>query len=51
VVNQYTLQGDAFARAIREGTPLAFPLEDALANMRVLDAVFMAGRSRRWEEV
>jgi predicted dehydrogenase len=51
VVNQYTLQGDAFARAIREGIPLSFPLEDAVANMRVIDAVFRAGRSGRWEAV
>ena len=51
VVNQYTVQGDLFARAIREGTPLPFPLEDAVANMRVLDAVFRAGRSGRWVEV
>jgi predicted dehydrogenase len=51
VVNQYTVQGDLFARAIREGTPLPFPLEDAVANMRVLDAVFRAGGSGRWEEV
>ena len=51
VANQYTLQGDAFARAIRERTPLAFPLEDAIANMRVLDAVFKAGESGRWEVV
>ena len=51
VVDQYTLQGDLFARAIREGTPLPFPLEDALGNMRVLDAIFRAGRSGRWEEV
>jgi len=51
VVDQYTVQGDLFARAIREGTPLAFPLEDAVSNMRVLDAVFRAGRSGRFEEV
>jgi predicted dehydrogenase len=51
VVDQYTIQGDLFARAIRAGTPLAFPLEDAVANMRVLDAVFRAGRSGRWEDV
>jgi predicted dehydrogenase len=51
VVNQYTVQGDLFARAIREGTALPFPLEDAVKNMRVLDAVFRAGESRRWEEV
>ena len=51
VIEQYTLQGDLFAGAIREGTPLPFPLEDAVANMRVLDAVFRAGESGRWEEV
>jgi predicted dehydrogenase len=51
MVNQYTVQGDLFARAIREGTPLPFPLEDAVNSMRVLDAVFRAGRSGRWEEV
>ena len=51
VINQYTLQGDLFARAIREGTPLPVPLEDAVSNMRVLDAVFRAGSSGRWEEV
>ena len=51
VVDQYTLQGDLFARAIREGTPLPFPLEDAVSNMRVLDAVFRAGMSGRFEEV
>jgi predicted dehydrogenase len=51
VVDQYTLQGDLFARAIRGGTPLAFPLEDSLANMRVIDAIFRSGRSGRFEEV
>jgi predicted dehydrogenase len=51
VVDQYTVQGDLFARAIRAGTPLAFPLEDAVKNMRVLDALFRAGKSGRWEEV
>ncbi len=50
-VNQYTLQGDAFARAIRTGAPLEFPLEDAVKNMRVLDAVYRSGRTGRWEEV
>ena len=51
VVDQYTLQGDLFARAIREGTALPFPLEDAVNNMRVLDAVFRAGKTGRWEEI
>jgi predicted dehydrogenase len=51
VVDQYTLQGDLFAHAIREGIALPFPLEDAINNMRVLDAVFRAGTSGRFEEV
>jgi predicted dehydrogenase len=51
VTDQYTLQGDAFARAIREGTPLEFPLENAVANMAVVDAIFRAAKSDRWETV
>jgi predicted dehydrogenase len=50
-VDQYTLQGDAFARAIRTGAPLEFPLEDSVRNMRVLDAVYRSGRTGRWEAV
>jgi predicted dehydrogenase len=51
VTDQYTLQGDMFARAIREGTPLEFPLETAVQNMRVVDAIFRAAESGRWERV
>ena len=51
VIDQYALQGDAFAQAIREGTPLEFPLETAVQNMRVVDAIFRSGRSGRWEQV
>ena len=49
--DQYTLQGDAFSRSIREETPLEFPIEDAIANMKVIEACFRAGRSGRWETV
>ena len=51
MTDQYTLQGDVFARAIRERTPLEFPLEDAIRNMRVVDAMFRAAKSGRWESV
>jgi predicted dehydrogenase len=51
VVDQYGLQGDVFARAIREGTPLEFPLEDSVRNMRVVDAIFRAADSGSWESV
>lgn len=47
--NQYGLQGDAFARAILEGDEPPIPLEDAIANMRTIDAAFRAGESGAWE--
>ncbi|RNC85972.1 MAG: gfo/Idh/MocA family oxidoreductase [Balneola sp.] len=37
--DQYTLQGDAFSLAILENTDVPTPLEDALANMKVIDQV------------
>lgn len=49
VCDQYTIQGDAFSQSILEGTPLPVPLEDALRNMTVIEAIFSAGRSGKWE--
>jgi predicted dehydrogenase len=37
--DQYTRQGDRFARAVLDGAQAPLPLEDAVANMRVLDAI------------
>ena len=51
ICDQYTIQGDAFSRAILEGSPVPVPLEDALKNMTVIEAVFKAGRSGQWETV
>jgi predicted dehydrogenase len=48
--NQYTLQGDAFSRAIREDTEVPVPLEDAIKNMAVIDAVFRSSVSGQWEK-
>ena len=49
--DQYTMQGDAFSRAIREDTAVPVPLEDSLKNMAVIEAVLRAGESRQWEDV
>ena len=43
--NQYTLQGDLFSKAILENSGVHTPLEDALANMKVIDAVFESART------
>ena len=47
--DQYTIQGDAFSKAIREGSEVPVPLEDAVANMAVIDAIFRSANTRRWE--
>jgi predicted dehydrogenase len=47
--DQYTLQGDAFSRAIRSSGKLDYPIEDAIANMRVIDALYRSAASQRWE--
>ena len=49
VNDQYGLQGDAFSRAVRGEQALEFPIEDAVLNMRVIDAAFRAGASGQWE--
>ncbi len=51
ICDQYTIQGDAFSRAIQENTEVPVPLEDAIANMAVIDAIFRSAESGRWEAV
>ena len=48
--DQYTIQGDLFSRALREGAEQPIPLEDAVDNMAVIEAVFRSAESGRWEE-
>jgi len=50
VCDQYTAQGQAFSRAILEGAPVPTPLEDALANMAVIEALFRSEKSGQWEQ-
>jgi predicted dehydrogenase len=49
VCDQYTLQGDRFSQAIREGGEVPVPLEDALRNMAVIEALFRSAQTGRWE--
>lgn len=51
VCDQYTLQGDAFSRAIRGQGDVPTPLEDSLRNMLVIDAVFASAKTRAWVDV
>jgi predicted dehydrogenase len=44
VCDQYTIQGDLFSQAVMNDTPVPTPLEDAVANMKVIEALFESGR-------
>lgn len=48
--DQYTIQGDVFSKAILEDRDVPVPLEDAIANMAVIDAIFRAAQSGKWEK-
>jgi predicted dehydrogenase len=49
--DQYTMQGDAFSRAVLEGGEVPVPLEDAIANMAVIEAVFESAARGEWVTV
>jgi predicted dehydrogenase len=48
--DQWGVQCDRFCEAIAKGQPAPVPIEDAVANMRVIDAVFRSVRSGHWQE-
>ena len=50
-VNQYTLQGDQFSAAIRGVGAVPCTIDDAIANMRVIDALFRSAETGRFEEI
>ncbi len=47
--DQYTIQGDDFSLAILEDREVTAPLEDAVNNMKVIEALFRSGESGKWE--
>jgi predicted dehydrogenase len=51
ICNQYTIQGDIFSRAIREGGAVPTPLEDAIGNMAVIEAVARSAQSGKWQDL
>ncbi|HVJ35479.1 MAG TPA: Gfo/Idh/MocA family oxidoreductase [Terriglobia bacterium] len=48
--DQYALEGDAFVEMILGERPCAYGIEDAIQNMRILDALFRSEESGRWEK-
>ena len=49
IVDQYTVQGDRFSEAIRGSGEVPVSLEDAIANLAVIDAIFRSAQTARWE--
>ncbi len=50
VCDQYTIQGDLFSRAVQGDGEVPVPMESAIANMAVIEAIFRSAESGKWEE-
>ncbi len=48
ICDQYTLQGDQFSQAILNNTNVPTPIEDAVANMKVIEAIILSSKSGTW---
>jgi predicted dehydrogenase len=48
-VDQYTLQAQLFSAAVRGRGEVPVPLEDAVRNMAVIDALFRSAQTGGWE--
>jgi predicted dehydrogenase len=51
VRDQYTIQGDAFSKAVLEGGEVPVTIEEAIKNMSVIEAIFRSGKTGQWEPV
>jgi predicted dehydrogenase len=49
ICDQYRIQGDLFSEAIRDGGDVPVPLEDAIKNTAVIEAIFRSAESGSWE--
>jgi predicted dehydrogenase len=49
-INQYTIQGDLFSKAIIDNTAVPTSLEDALSNMKVIEAIFESSMQGTWQK-
>lgn len=49
--NQYRIQAETFTRAVVEDLEVPVSLEDAKANAKVLEAVFLSAQEQRWVDV
>ena len=50
-VDQYTLQAEAFGRAVQGKKEEMFTLENSVKNQKVIDAIYRAGTTDAWEKI
>jgi predicted dehydrogenase len=51
VTDQYQLQAEAFSAAIRKNKKPTWGVDDAIQNMKIIDALFKSEKTKRWEKV
>jgi predicted dehydrogenase len=51
VSDQYQLQAESFSRVIRKKEKLMWGVEDAITNMRIIDALFKSGKGGKFEKI
>ncbi len=51
VSDQYQLQAEAFSAAIRNKKKPAWGIDDAIKNMKIIDAFFKSEKTKKWEKV
>ena len=51
ICDQYTIQGDLFSQAILNNTKVPTALEDAVANMKVIEAIIESAKNSSWHKI
>jgi predicted dehydrogenase len=51
ISDQYQLQAEAFSAAIRNKKKPTWGIDDAIQNMKIIDAFFKSEKTKRWEKV
>jgi len=51
VVNQYIIQADLFSQSILNNTDVPTPLQDAVENMKVIEAIFESSNKENWVQL
>jgi predicted dehydrogenase len=51
VCDQYTIQASLFSETIRGNRDQEIPLEDAIRNMAVIDALVSSATTGQWKEI